>query len=259
MSIYDLSTKDKCYALFGFVLGDGYFLKSKERNSITIRHTNRQRDYVKFICKFCEKTGIKYSSRFDFIGKTSYGEFIYSEVRLWVPEDGYFAKVNRVWDEKGIKIPSEYALNRINQWGLLFWWLDDGCLSIQKQERGTHYSIGRNAFLNTQGFSLVDNQRIQRVFFERWGIYCSINRDRHYYRLRFNATNFQKYFDLVRHLLPSIPQSLWYKFSMQYEPNRLINSKLLAEKYNLPIPSVESSDSKRVPSVNSDDDIVCST
>ena len=57
--------------------------------------------------------------------------------------------------------------------------------------------------------------------------------DKLYYRLYFNATNFRKFFDIVRPYLKYIPKEFYYKFDMKYKPNRLKNSIEFSKKYNL--------------------------
>ena len=52
------------------------------------------------------------------------------------------------------------------------------------------------------------------------------------YRLYFNATNFRKFFDVIRPYLQYIPKEFYYKFNMQYIPNRIRDSLEFSEKYN---------------------------
>ena len=80
------------------------------------------------------------------------------------------------------------------------------------------------------------------MFKERFDIDLKIHKDNSsfekykesiYYRLYFNATNFRKFFDIVRPYLEYIPKEFYYKFNMQYIPGRGRDTSESANKYNL--------------------------
>ena len=79
------------------------------------------------------------------------------------------------------------------------------------------------------------------MFKERFDIDLKIHKDHSgfdkyknkvYYRLYFNATNFRKFIDVVRPYIKYIPHEFYYKFNMKYEPNRIKKSQEYSEKYN---------------------------
>lgn len=243
LDIYNISKKEKCYALFGNLLGDGSYSKG----IIRCIHTNKQREYVKWLARLYRKWDISLSSRYDYRCKTTFGICTYSHVYCKVPSRKYFEENNRFFNEEGKKIISKYVLKRINKIGLLLWYLDDGCLSVHKHyynKDKSLYSVNRAAYLNTQGFTLDENKLIQHYFDKRFDIQLKIHKDVNsrnnrikpgtiYFRLYFNATNFRKFYDLLRPYLKYIPKSMAYKFNMQYKINRLKNSAYLMENYNM--------------------------
>jgi len=239
MSIYKLSTKQKAYSLFGTVLGDS----SLSGNTVRCRHTNKQRDLVKFKNRLYIRWGLKTKTRFDFEANTSFGVYIYSEVRckLSIPMRKHYKKFNRVYSIAGKKIVSDYVLNRITPIGILLWWLDDGSLSVHKRmnKNNITYKMHRSGYLNTHGFSLEENIKIRNMFKKRFDIELNIHKDssgiyldRRYHRLYFNATACRKLIDLIRDYLVYIPESMLYKFNMKYEINRLKTSEEFSKKYN---------------------------
>lgn len=94
-----------------------------------------------------------------------------------------------------------------------------GHLVIKKTDRDTK----RHARLCTNGWSDDEHSIIQKVFQNKWNIDVKIYKQIHsvskktYPYTYFNATQFKKFFDLVRPYLSLIPKSMIYKFDMKYE------------------------------------------
>lgn len=230
----NFSEKDITYSLYGLFLGDGHY-----RNGWIInKHTNKQRFYCKWLEKIFKSYGLEIHSRYDYTNNTSFGIFEYSNVNIKVPKRFYFETQNKCFDNNGKKIVSKYVLDNINEFGLLLWFLDDGQWHVSTKNNKTK----RFGYLNTQSFTYEENQMIQTMFKERFDIYLKIHKDNSgfdkykdtiYYRLYFNAENFRKFFDIVRPYLKYIPKEFYYKFDMRYTPNRIKNSVIFSEKYNL--------------------------
>jgi hypothetical protein len=184
------------------------------------------------LVRFCSTNNIEYSTRFDFVKKTNYGEYTYSGISIHTPKvDQHFKSYNRFFDSTGKKIASEYVLKRISPLGLLFWFLDDGCLSVSTKKDGK--STVRQATLATQGFSYQDNERIQKIFLSRFGIETKIHKDKTYFKQYLSATEFRKFYDLVRPYLNMVPKDMRYKFNMKYVANPEVPESLhLSENYN---------------------------
>lgn len=230
----DFSEKEITYSLYGLFLGDGYYNNGWIRN----KHTNKQRFYCEWLKEIFSNYGLKIYSRFDYICHTTFGDYMYSNVDIKVPKKFYFETQNKCFNDNGKKIISDYVLNNINELGLMLWFLDDGHLHVSTQENRTK----RFAYLNTQSFTYEENEKIKDMFKNRFDINLKIHKDKSgfekykdviYYRLYFNAENFRKFFDLVRPYLKYIPKDFYYKFNMKYKPNRLKNSIIFSEKYNL--------------------------
>lgn len=230
----NFSEKDITYALYGLFLGDGSYCNGK----IRLSHTDRQRFYVEWLENIFKNYGLQVKGRYDFIKHTTFGGVKYSELFIYVPKRFYFETLNKCFDNNKHKIISDYVLNTINEFGLLLWFLDDGQLHVSFKDN----KAKRFGYLNTQSFTYEENQKIVKMFKDRFDIDLKIHTNRSgfekykdsiYYRLYFNATNFRKFFDVVRPYLQYIPKEFYYKFNMQYSPNKLKNSIEFSEKYNL--------------------------
>lgn len=227
----NFSKKEIHYALLGNLLGDAYLRKNlKTQHWVESVHTNKQRDYVVWLKDIYEEWGLRTTSRFDFKKKTNYGEFTYSQVSCKLQTNRH-VEHNRLYNKKGIKYFSKYIAKRINVFGLLLWWLDDGSLTVHKKAHG---SVSRHGSLATHNFEYDSQIRIQKMFKERFRIDVKIYKAKKgTFYIYFNATNFRKFFDLLRPYLHTIPTSMAYKFNMQYAENGSEASKSFL-KYNLP-------------------------
>lgn len=242
MEIYKLDKNEITFALYGLLLGDG----SYSNGEIRCKHTNSQRFYVEWLEKICKKNRINYKSRYDYYIKTTFGEKEYSSINIKVPNKFYFEKENNFY-KNGRKAVLESVLEKINKLGILFWFLDDGQWHVSFKKNGAK----RFGYLNTQSFTYEENQKIVKMFKERFNIDLKIHTDnsgfekfknKKYYRIYFNATAFRKMFDLLRDFLKELPKEFYYKFDMKYVPNRLKDSIEFSKKYNLIY--VDSSESK---------------
>ena len=227
----NFSKKQIHYALLGNLLGDAYLRKNiNTQHWVESQHTNKQKEYVLWLEELYLSWGLKVSSRYDFEKNTNYGTFVYSQISCKLQTNRH-VEHKRLYNNKRDKIFSKYVAKRINTFGLLLWFLDDGTLSIHTKENG---SISRHAKLSTENFSYNCHLRIQKMFFERFNITTKIYKSKNNtFHIYFNAINFRKFYDLVRLFLKEIPKSMHYKFNMKYVVNRLESSSDNLN-YNLP-------------------------
>ena len=221
--INKFSDKEVDYTLIGCLLGDGSMRGASSR--VRISHTNRQRDYVKFKEEVFSNLGCKVSSKYDYWQDTTFGRYEYSSVDIR-PKS-----VSRI-KEKSL----EYLIKRVTPLGLLFWWLDDGSLTVSTKKNG---SICRFGYLHTQSYDYQQHLLLVKLLKELFELDVKINKDiggvndKHkvYYRLYFNATNFRKFIDIFYDYIQYIPDCMKYKLNMKYVKNRLLNSEELM-RYN---------------------------
>lgn len=207
----------------GSLLGDGYLDSHQKR--IRFQHTVQQLNYLQFKLGLFEQLGFSCRCYNTTKIRTNLGVYDYcSGTASGNGVDEYY------------HYSLNHLLNELNPLGLMLWWLDDGCLSVHQKQNG---SISRFGYLNTQGYSIEENQLIANVLFQKFGIETAIHVDsksgfakQNHYRIYLNATNMRRLIDLVREFIPWTPNNMRYKFNMQYVVNRRKDSLEMAMHYN---------------------------
>jgi hypothetical protein len=92
------------------------------------------------------------------------------------------------------KVVPDVELNALS---LAVWFMDDGCKSH------------RALYLNTQQFNEVDQLRLVRMLRQQWGIDSTLNRDKHYYRLRIAVASVSRFKEIIS---PHLLEQFAYKF-----------------------------------------------
>ncbi len=198
-----LSSKQEAL-LIGSLLGDGnmrFSWQSKEANFI-VDHSVSQKKYVfwkyKFFQDWCLNPPIKTHRLYHKNPKRKLESF-----RFFTVSHPELTKFYKLFYENGQKvIPPNIGEILTSPFSLAVWVMDDG-------------SRNRKAlFLNTQGFSVSQQKRLQNCLKTNFGLNSTINshsyyKGRKYYRIRITTQDTQHLFNLVKEFLLS---SMRYKF-----------------------------------------------
>lgn len=216
-----LTDLQKCQILLGNFYGDGNYQRNKKYKNATYihnKHSNVQNDYVQFLEYMYLNMGIYQYSKYNVYNSGGFSNGnLSSYVAAKPPIIDFFENSDFIINGK--KIITENGLNQLSILGLVLWYLDDGSLSIQKNNNGSK----RHARLCTQCYSLEEHQIIQSVFQNKWNINVKIYGQtgnytgKYYHYIYFGALEFKKFLDLIRPWIQFIPKSMIYKFDMKYE------------------------------------------
>lgn len=175
MSQLKMTRKDVRGAIIGMVLGDGSLYQNPYRDGskrgnykLSIAHSIQQSDYLshkreiintmfdyELPIKTCTHTAIKDSSK------------KYPIVRLQTrvhPRLTFIAK--RMYDSERKKRISDWVLDNISLEGLAYWWMDDGCLALDK--RPNHG--GGDIVWGLYGFPKEDVEKLQKWLIDKFDI-----------------------------------------------------------------------------------------
>jgi LAGLIDADG DNA endonuclease family len=205
------------------ILGDG---SVRNGRALNITHATPWRDYLEVKKELARSLGFMTSEIKDWNSIGSLGPQSMSGITVHLPNEN-------------MAISSlEVLIDRLDEMGLLLWWLDDGCMVVHEKKNGT--SVARFGYLGTEAFDQATNIHLSQILFNKFGLSSSVHIDRGgivspdaiYYRLYFNATTMRQFIDIIRPWLHLVPPSMLYKLNMQYRPTRLSTSAEYARLYN---------------------------
>lgn len=110
-----------------------------------------------------------------------------------------FTKLYRYFYRNGRKRIHDDLL--LDELALAVWFMDDGSKS-----RSSYY-------LNTQQFSIQDQQRLMQSLWHQWKIATSLNRDKEYYRIRLRTASAARWRFLIEPLV--LP---WFRYKLTDDP-----------------------------------------
>jgi len=175
--------------IIGTILGDGYLriIPRRKNAFLEVNHSANQRDYVNWkyqILHSIVKSGPKERKGNGFrIACRFYTQCLPEITELF----SYF------YHEHKKVIPDNLVIDKLS---LAVWFMDDGSKS------------GGSIYLNTQQFSLSDQQKLQKILLEQFGIKSNLNKDKIYTRIRIITADSKKFCDIIREI---IPKSMEYK------------------------------------------------
>ena len=167
--------------IVGCLLGDGA-MRCKTNALLETNHSAKQRDYVEW--KFSElkdmvSTGPK--KRFGNAGRIAY--------RFTTRSLPALTEVYRIFYRSGKKIIPDNL--QIHPLSLAVWFMDDGSKSY------------RAIYLNTQKFSVTEQEKLIEILKQQFDINASLNKDKKYYRLRIAVSSVSKFLEIIKpYLLP---------------------------------------------------------
>ena len=206
-----LNEKQKQLTL-GTLLGDGsMFLKSNGARGVQFSHCEKQLGYLEWK-KSILNPFIVADKPSMWIGNN--GRSLFGIYRSIIHQDftDIYGLLYRKIKGKERKFLTRRYLNKIDVFGLLIWFLDDGCVSKDKDIR-----------LGTDYFSLSEQKAIKIWLWQKFRIQCTIsfNRKKETYFLLFNTLNGKRLMRLFIKYINEIPECMLYKFRFHINSNDL--------------------------------------
>lgn len=154
--IYSLTPQEEQVTL-GTLLGDGSLNNYQDdflEKSLRFCHSQKQHDYVDYKASFLKKLGGKVQDK-EVKNSFSPEKTIFSTLT----HQGFYPIYRLVYDENHKKKVSKEWLEKLDWLGFAIWYMDDGHLDTAQKN---------NSFsLHTEGFSLEENQIIQKFYKEK--------------------------------------------------------------------------------------------
>lgn len=220
----DLQTTDYLYmpeeafgeeclgAIYGMLLGDSHIYDDKRcHGKLRIVATNgeAQLDYLKY-----KQAVFNGEGKICNAGKGNFGNA--KDVYHWLlPVDGYISQeVEKDFYSTGKKTVTKAVVDKLNDEGLAFWYMDDGNLSYRNNP-----TKRCNIRLNTQGFSLGENELLCNALATKWGFKCHIAKEERkdkpvYYHIFISADSTP---DFLKVVTPYMCENMAYKTTADLE------------------------------------------
>lgn len=162
-------TEHQKAVLIGSVLGDAYLEPnwSKTNYRLNIRQSITQKDYVQWKYGVFENLVLTPPQQYDQTKCVWFRTISHSEI----------TDLHQMLYRDGKKIiPQNIAELISNPVTLAVWFMDDGNLAMR---RGKVYGY----HLNTQSFTKEENERLAHTLETLYGIHCTVEKNKKYYRL----------------------------------------------------------------------------
>lgn len=195
MNIKRLKSSELSSAVCGMVLGDGCIRrKQKEQNyQFLMTHSIKQKEYALWKKSILDQISSTKTYIYEYVNTK------YPQITVSTNTRRYFTKLAKLfYTEDRKKILTVEVLNKLTPLGLAIWYMDDGTLNFHKD--GTF----SNCEIATCGFSLEENELIQKWFKDKYKLESTIRvRKNKYYSIAFSAKNYESFLDIIREYIPS--------------------------------------------------------
>ena len=179
-------SKTQLDIVIGTMLGDGY-MRCKTNAHLQITHSINQKEYVDWMYGVLKNCVLTQPKPYKGNGKRIGYRFFTRSLPCFT--DIY----HQFYLNKRKIIPPNLKLN---EQILAVWYMDDGSL------------CDKSCYLNTQQFPEQEQLLLSRLLLKDFGLTAKRDKDKQYYRLRFNVKESKKFVDLIR---PYIIPSMAYK------------------------------------------------
>lgn len=213
---YIKNRKDLKGAIFGMLMGDLGMCKLDGKNAnawFTMTHSDEQYEYQMIKSKILEMHPLvttKTSERFTHLKSTGKD---YHQWQTISNRNKYATSIYKIIYPNHKKIVTRDILDKITDFGLFLWYLDDGYLNIRRRKDGTIKEY--RMFLFTNGFTVDEVKTIKKWFEDKYNISPNINKKGKGYILYFNAEKTRRFMSIINKFYGLVP-CLNRKFLKEY-------------------------------------------
>ena len=184
--------------LYGSLLGDGCIHRPKNRMGYqyTETHSIKQKDYLLW-------KNVYFNITFGYYN-TSVANKVYKICSIYSSvNDSLCKELRKEFYPNGKKVITRKILDKINELGLLVWYLDDGTFN----KRWNYIKISTNSFTHSE------HKIIQKWFKDKWNLDVRIHRQKDKYTLYFPVLETRKLLNILKSIFVKykLPKCMKYK------------------------------------------------
>ena len=182
-------TQEQKSIIIGSLIGDGYLRIVQRRKDafLEVNHSIDEKDYVDW--KYRKLKALVKS-----LPKQRKGNEGRIAYRFFTRQHPELTELYRKFYRQGKKIVPKIKLDPLV---IAVWFMDDGSKTYK-----TYY-------FNTQRFDWKSQQRLIEILKTQYGIDCTLNRDKEYYRIRIKQNSAKRFRELIeKNIIPSMKYKL---------------------------------------------------
>jgi hypothetical protein len=199
--------------ILGSLLGGMYCKKEVINSNIEETHSIDQKDYLNW--KYINLKNYLDLNLYTFNNPICKGKdktYVRKEgIRLRSKVSDKLNIYHDLFYKHGKKIINKDVLDQLDELGLAVWYCDDGYYDPENHTTQLH----------TEGFSIKENQVLKNWFNERWNLNVNFKKDpsKKKVLLRFPIKETDKFLNLIKKPIFSVPESMWYKLGHFWKGN----------------------------------------
>lgn len=203
-------------ALIGMILGDGCIKNGRKcfnSTSVSLKYLEWKKEILAQLTKVTigeQKFSAGHFGKKVLYQLSTLSHPVYQKLRM------------RMYNENGCRTIDPYILKILNELGILFWYLDDGCLD---KNSGLKFGIHSNRY--SYGDHLLFQKFLNDRFELRFNIRQSFKKERNcrYFWLYLKSVDRLKFYDtIIAPYFEKIPQDMMYKIPKREDIERLMAS-----------------------------------
>lgn len=199
---------EKIGVVIGMMMGDmsAYIKKGNKNGTFALTHSSKQECFMKYKIEVLEKNNIYFNNIRKRVTTLS-NDKSYNQVQCESKVSKLAKAIRNTMYHDGVKTINKKTLNKITDFGLLMWYLDDGYLSVIRKPNGDIKEY--RTFIYTNCFTLHEVNLIKKWFEYKHDISPNINKKEGKYILYFNSSKTRKLMSIFSKF--DIPECMKYK------------------------------------------------
>lgn len=194
---------DQLQLIIGSTMGDARLecrsknIRAKHTARLRIHQSDKQKDYV--FWKYEKlKNLVSRGPRFTKVWHDQQRNKDHFSWYFHTRSDETLGLIHSIFYEDRVKVVPKELPELLEPLGLAIWHMDDGS------------NNGNDLTLNTHSFSVSEQERLQYLLLEKFGVITTLVKDRSKYKIAIGSREYDKFIDIVR---PFVIPSMSYKIS----------------------------------------------
>ncbi|MDD5189456.1 MAG: hypothetical protein PHE50_00255 [Dehalococcoidales bacterium] len=197
-------------AVIGMLMGDAGLSKDRKNAHLQCSHSGKYEDYALWKKEILEQlTSVSVWRGESKASKES--DKLYPVIVIFTKSHPFYTGLRQRVYHANRKTFDVHMLKRLDDLGLLFWYLDDGVRYWKESGNDP------GAIFCTDRYNYIEHLSLQKYFHDRWNLTAKLNRHGEHWRLRFGVNEIEKLDKIFEPFISHVPDCMKYKLLSSYE------------------------------------------